>query len=154
MKTKSFLLFVIFGMLFVSCKQEQDLSEYMVTNWQTAYIKIEMPTAYGKDSLQVYEDDFSKNNATIAQSTYLKDGTFKAWYVKPDGTKAGESDGKWNVKGDSLFIEYIVAGKLINPTYFIEKTEEGLLAKSKHDWDNDGEFDDILTMKSKKIKVE
>lgn len=152
MKLKPFFYLVAFGMLFAACKNEKSLSDYMTTNWQTSYIKIEMPTAYGKDSLQVYEDDFSKKNAVIAQSSYLTDGTFKAWYVKPDGSKSGVSDGKWKVKGDSLFIEYIVAGKLINPSYYIEKTDEGLLAKSKHDWDKDGEFDDLLIMKSKRIK--
>ena len=154
MKLKSIFYLAVFGMLFAACKNEKSLSDYMTTDWQTSYIKIEMPTAYGKDSLQVYEDDFSKKNAVIAQSSYKNDGTFKAWYIRPDGSKAGESDGKWKVEGDSLFIEYSVQGKLIKPSYYIEKTDEGLLAKSKHDWDNDGEFDDFLIMKTKKLKKE
>lgn len=147
MKLKSIFYFTIFGMLFVACKNEKSLEDYMVTDWQTSYIKIEMPTAYGKDSLQVYEDDFSKEKAILAQSSYKKDGRFTAWYIRPDGSKAGESDGKWKIKGDSLFVEYTHQGKVIKPSYHVEKTIEGLLAKSKHDWDNDGEFDDFLTMR-------
>ena len=151
MKVKTFLAIAVFGMLFVACKNEKSLSDYMITDWQTSYIKIEMPTAYGKDSLQVYEDNFSKENAVFAQSSYKNDGTFNAWYIKPNGAKAGESKGKWKVEGDSLFIEYSVQGKLIKPSYYIEKTKEGLLAKSKHDWDNDGASDDFLTMELKNL---
>ena len=152
MKLKSIFYIAVFGMLFVACKNEKSLSDYMITDWQTSYIKIEMPSAYGKDSLQVYEDNFSKEKVTLAQSSYKNDGTFNAWYIRPNGSKAGESNGKWKVEGDSLFIEYFVQGKLIKPSYYIEKTKEGLLAKSKHDWDNDGEYDDFLTMKLKNLK--
>ena len=151
MKKKTFLIIVILGMLFVACKKEKSLSEYMITDWQTSYMKIEMQTANGNDSLQVYEDDFSKEKSILAQSSYKNDGTFSAWYIKLNGSKAGESSGKWKVVGDSLFLEYIVAGKIIKPSYQIKKTTEGLLAKSRYDWDNDGEKDDFLTMKLKDI---
>ena len=39
-------------------------------------------------------------------------------------------------------------------SYNIKETDEGFIAKSKYDWDEDGDFDDILTMKTKKIKLD
>lgn len=153
MKVKSKIIYLlVLGMLFVACKQENDLENYMVNNWQTTFMKIEMPTAYGKDSLQVYEDNFSKEGSIVAQSSYKKDGTFKAWYLQ-NGIKTQETDGKWSVKGDSLYVEYTLAGKTVKPAYKAEKTEKGLFLVSKFDWDNDGQKDDLLTMKSKQIQL-
>lgn len=123
----------------------------MLNTWQTSYIKIEMPTAYGKDSTYVFEDNFSKKNAILAQSIYKNDGTFTAWYLHPNKTKTGETHGTWKIKGDSLLISYTYLGKESNPSYYITKTNEGFEAKSIYDWDNDKEKDDILIMKTKKI---
>lgn len=152
---KHILFTIIFGLVLMSCKtsEEKKLNDFMVASWQTSYIKIEMPTANGKDSATVYEDDFSKKGVTIAQSKYHKDGTFKAWYVKADGTKMGETNGKWHVKNDSLFVEYIFQGKTAKPSYFITKTTNGFEGKSIYDWDGDGEKDDVLLMKSKRINL-
>lgn len=152
MKTKTFLLIAVFGMLFVSCKQEQTLQEYMTDSWETTYLKIEMPTANKSDSLSVYEDKFENNPQRRAQSKYNSDGTFSAWFVNPAGEKKGESKGVWKIKNDSLFIEYFYGGRDVKVGYHITKTEEGFLGTSKYDWDEDGEFDDLLTMKTKRIK--
>lgn len=151
---KQIFLALFFGLLFGACKSsnEEKLNHFMVNSWQTSYIKIKMPTANGKDSTKVYEDDFSKKGAILAQSKYNKDKTFTAWYVKADGTKMGETSGSWYVKKDSLFVEYIFKGKTIKPSYFITKTTNGFEAKSVYDWDGDGEKDDILLIKSKKIE--
>ncbi|MFY7670515.1 hypothetical protein ACOSP6_05455 [Tenacibaculum sp. MEBiC06402] len=128
------------------------LKEYMLGNWETSYIKIEYPTYKKADSSFVFEDNFSNPNTGRAQSTYNNDGTFIAWFKQPDGTRVGETTGKWKTKGDSLFVDYPYLGKQVQAWYNILQTKEGFDGKVIYDWDDDQEFDDILIMKSKKLE--
>ena len=169
MKTKHLIASLIFGMFFVACKQEKkeqpqektqeetpvskpSLKEYMVGNWETNYIKIEYQTYKSTDSTSVFEDDFSKPNAGKAQSTYKNDGTFTAWFLKANGEKVGETTGNWQTKNDSLYVDYPYLGKQIQAWYHIEQTNEGFDGKVIYDWDDDGNFDDTLFMKSKRLE--
>ena len=154
MNLKNILFFVFLGTLFVSCKKDKSLKEYMVDSWETTYIKIEMPTYQKSDSIFVFEDDFKNNPPRRARSTYNADGTFVAWYVNQKEEKKEESTGKWDVKKDSLFVEYFYNGANVKTAYHIEKLTEGFIGKSVYDWDNDGEFDDVLIMKTKHISAE
>ncbi|MGB0879886.1 MAG: hypothetical protein ACPGTO_04920 [Polaribacter sp.] len=151
MKTKILLLILIFGTFFVSCQQES-LKEYMVNSWETTYLKLEMPTYKKSDSLYVFEDNFDHNPKRIARSKYNADGTFSAWFVNQKGEHISDSEGTWRIENDSLFIAFFYDGSAMKVGYHITKTEEGFLGKSKYDWDNDGDFDDLLTMKTKRIK--
>ena len=103
---KKLIFLLVFGMLFAACKDEQPLQEYMTKSWETSHINISMPTYQKSDSSYVYEDDFLNNPPRIAQSKYNKDGSFSAWYVDAKGVKQEETLGKWNVKGDSLYIQF------------------------------------------------
>ena len=154
MKTK-YLLILIFGMLFVTCnqKEKKNLSDYMVGNWETTYLKIKMPTVNKTDSTSVFEDNFTNPNTGRAQSSYKKDGTFSAWFKQPNGNKVDETNGKWKTKNDSLFINYIYLGKQVKAWYKIKQLKNGFKGTSISDWDNDGKFDDTLIMKTKKIKL-
>lgn len=147
---KKLLYTLVFAAIFVSCKEE-NLSDYMVNSWQTTYVKIEYPTYKKSDSTSVYEDKFDNNPARIAQSKYNKDGTFVAWYLNREGERLGDAPGTWKVVGDSLFITYRYGGRDVQAGYQIKKTDEGFIGTSKHDWDADGEFDDLLIMKTKII---
>lgn len=138
-------------MLFVGCSKEKSLKDYMVNSWETTYLKIEMPTFMKSDSTNVYEDKFLNNPERRARSTYNNDGTFIAWSVNQKDEKSGESKGKWRVENDSLFIEYFYGGRDVKVAYLIERTTEGFIGKNIYDWDEDGEFDDSLLMKTKKI---
>jgi len=142
-----------FGLLFVSCKEEISMKDYMVGEWETKYINLTMPTYQNLDSLRVIEDDFSESDATLAQSNYKKDGTFSAWYLTPEKEKTTMTDGKWSIKKDSLYIEFTVNNNTTKAVYFIEKTEDGFQGKSLNDWDKDGEKDDFLLMKTKRINT-
>lgn len=153
MKMKKIIFIFFFGMLIVACKKEKSLETYMIASWQTTYLKLEMPTYEKSDSLYVFEDKFDKDPALIARSVYHKDGTFDAWFVNKEGEKISESDGNWFVKNDSLFVDFTYNNQNIKVGYHIEKTSEGFLGKSVFDWDNDGAFDDFLTMKTKRIKT-
>ena len=147
---RSFFLLMI-GLLIVSCNQEKSIEEYVVDSWETTYLKIDMPTYQKSDSTFVFEDQFLNNPPRRAQSKYNKDGTFSAWFINQKGEKQGESTGTWNVKKDSLFISFFYGGRDVNVGYLIEKTTQGFTGKSKHDWDADGDFDDFLLMKTKRI---
>jgi hypothetical protein len=153
MKFKRNFFLLVLGTVFISCNQEKHIKEYMVDSWETTYLKIEMPTYQKSDSTFVFEDDFKNNPPRRAQSKYKNDGTFSAWFINQKGEKQGESKGKWNVKNDSLFIAFFYNGRDVEVGYHIEKTAEGFIGKSLYDWDNDGEFDDALLMKTKRITV-
>ncbi|SDS45910.1 hypothetical protein SAMN05216503_3126 [Polaribacter sp. KT25b] len=154
MKVVKFLVIILFGILIVSCKKEKMLQDFMVDSWQTTYLKIEMPTANKTDSLSVYEDEFDNNPDRIAQSKYNADGTFSAWFINKQGVKDSKSNGTWSVNKDTLHIEYFYLGRNVKVNYIVTKAEEGFIAKSVYDWDDDGEFDDTLIMKTKRIKSE
>ena len=150
MKQRFIYVLLFFGMLFVSCSTDKNSKEFMVNSWQTTYLKIEMPTHQKSDSLNIYED----NPELIAQSNYKSDGTFTSWFLNKKGEKISESNGKWQVKEDSLFVQFFYNGRDMKVSYHIKETDEGFIAKSKYDCDEDGDFDDILTMKTKKIKLD
>ncbi len=150
MKTaKTFILLLLIAAC--TSPSKNNLQDYMVGSWETEYIKIEYPTIQKSDSSYVFEDDFSKPNVGRAQSLYKKDGTFSAWFQQPDGTKVGESSGLWKTKGDSLFVDYTYQGKKVEAWYIIKQTDMGFNGTVIYDWDGDGEFDDKLFMKTKKI---
>jgi hypothetical protein len=148
---KFFFFIGIFGVLLAGCSQEKSTKEYMVDSWETTYMKIEMPTYQKSDSTFVFEDDFKNNPIRRARSTYNKDGTFIAWFVNQENEKKDKTNGKWSVRKDSLFIEFYYTGRDIKVSYLIERTKEGFIGKSTFDWDADGEFDDFLLMKTKRI---
>ncbi|WP_459741184.1 hypothetical protein [Polaribacter sp. OB-PA-B3] len=154
MKTNYFFCILIFGMLFGNCKREESLEKYMAKSWETTYLKIEMPTFENTDSLNVFEDKFDNNPIQVAQSKYNLDGTFTAWFLTNSNQKILETDGTWNVVGDSLKVSFFYNNKEMKVAYKITKTEEGFKGESKYDWDNDGIADDLLTMKTKEIKNE
>ena len=154
LKTNKILFILLFGILFASCKKEKTLKEFMTDSWETTYLKIEMLTVNKTDSTNVYEDSFDNNPERIAQSTYNNDGTFSAWFKNKLGEKKGVSKGTWFVKKDMLHIEYFYGGRDVKVDYKITKTANGFNAISIFDWDDDGDFDDTLWMKTKRIKTE
>ena len=151
MKIRTILFISLFGTLFASCQPELSTKNYMVDSWETTYLKIDMFTVNKSDSLQVYEDKFENNPDLVAQSKYNKDGTFSAWFKNRKGEQISKSTGKWNVINDSLIVEFHYAGRDMKVKYHITKTDEGFIGKSKYDWDEDGDFDDLLLMKTKRI---
>ena len=154
MKIKTIFFISLFGMLFASCEPELSTKNYMVDSWETTYLKIDMFTVNKSDSLQVYEDKFENNPDLVAQSKYNKDGTFSAWFKNKKGEQISKTSGNWNVIEDSLIVEFNYAGRNMKVKYHITKTEEGFIGKSKYDWDEDGDFDDMLLMKTKRINID
>ncbi|WP_343330929.1 hypothetical protein [Polaribacter staleyi] len=153
MKTKSLFFILLFGILFVGCEPVLTTKEFMVGSWQTTYLKIEMYTVNKTDSLQIYEDKFEEDSELVAQSKYNKDGTFSAWFINKKGEQISKASGSWSVKNDSLLVAFNYGGRDMKVSYDITKTDEGFIGKSKYDWDEDGDFDDLLMMKTKRIKT-
>ena len=52
------------------------------------------------------------------------------------------------------FCSIFYNGRDMKVSYHIKETAECFIAKSKYNWHGDGNFDDILTMKTKKIKLD
>ena len=154
MKMKTLIFSVFCGILFASCEPEISTKEFMVDSWETTYLKIEMYTVNKTDSLQVYEDKFEGSPELIAQSQYNNDGTFSAWFKNKKGEQVSKAIGEWDVVGDSLKVAFNYGGRDMKVSYHITRTKEGFIGKSKYDWDEDGDFDDLLTMKTKRIKTD
>lgn len=154
MKTYKILILFLFGILLVGCAEEKSLEDFMVGSWQTTHLEIKMPTYQMSDSTYTFVDKFDNNPELIAQSKYNNDGTFSAWFINKEGEKINNSDGTWKVENDSLFVEFFYNNTTTKASYKIEETEEGFVGKSKYDWDDDGEIDDFLTMKTKRLKTE
>ena len=102
----------------------------------------------------LFEDKFDNNPDRIAQSKYNADGTFSAWFINKQGIKDSESNGNWSIIENTLHIEYFYLGRNVKVDYIVTKTDEGFSAVSVYDWDDDGEIDDTLLMKTKRIKPE
>lgn len=151
---KKLCILIFIGILFASCEQKPSLKDQMVDSWETTYVKIEMKTFQEGESTHVFEDNFNNNPPRRARSHYKEDGTYISWYVTPTGEILGENPGIWSVFGDSLYIEYNYEGENIKIAYHIAMNENGFDGRSMHDWDNDGEYDDLLMMKTKRIILE
>ena len=112
---KNYITLALFALFLASCQQKPNLQEYMVDSWQTTYLKIDMPTFQKSDSTNVFEDKFENNPQITARSSYSSDGTFMAWYLNQNGEIIGEkTPGTWQVKGDSLYVQYDYEGKKKN----------------------------------------
>lgn len=152
MKYRAFFFALIVWNLFGCQSASNNLKDYMQNKWETTFIEIKMPTHNQSDSLFTYKDNFQQENAIKAQSVYHSDNTFEAWYVMPNGTERGRTKGTWAIQNNILSVDYSYGGRQVKADYIIEKTEDGFQAKSIYDWDNDGEKDDTLFMKTKQLK--
>ena len=155
MSYKSFFYLCCFFFLLLSCQkqtQQQSLDKFMVGKWETTYLKIEFETFNKSDSSFVYEDKFDNNPERIAQSNYMNNGMFQAWFLDTLRQQQGLTKGVWQTKGDSLLTSYYYINRNVRPEYKIKQTENGFEGFSKYDWDNDGEFDDVLWMITKRIQ--
>lgn len=155
MKANKMGVALICSILFWQCnqaKKEASLKNHMIGKWQTTYLKIDFNTYNSSDSTFVMEDKFDNNPERIAQSEYYEDGTFKAWFLDRNKSQQGLTSGKWSASNDTLFTSYFYLGKDVKALYKVLKIDNGFKATSKYDWDNDGEQDDLLIMKTKRIE--
>lgn len=135
-------------------RKTSNLDKFMQSSWQTSYIKITMPTHTGTDTMFIFEDSFKSANSIKAQSIYLANHTFEAWYLSSEGEQLNKTSGQWNTKGlDTLILSYTYNDRIVEVNYFIQPEKDGFLGRSIHDWDNDGIKDDTLIMKSKRIQL-
>lgn len=146
------IVVILLVALVFSCEKKSKLHNYMINKWQTTYIKVEMLTYTNSDSTSINEEFFTATNAIVPQSEYYEDGTYKSWYLNPNGGVIGEINGNWTADENNLYLEYEFANNPINITYKVTKTGEGFNAHSINDWDFDGVKDDTLYMKVKRLK--
>jgi hypothetical protein len=152
LKPISFLFLV--SLLLASCGQS--LEDYMVGKWETQVIDLEMPSAYGQDTIVQYKVDFrdetDPRSSLKARSVYKADGFFEAHYLDEQGQEVGHTPGSWSIKDEVLNVQYEYNGAKIDALYDVEITDYGWKAVSIHDWDDDGEKDDKLYMEAVRIE--
>ncbi|WP_152286896.1 hypothetical protein [Flavicella marina] len=160
MKKIKNLSLVLVAIFVVSCASEDEkMTRYLVGNWETVYVKLEMPTFKRKDTLIEYDIDFANPHDPRAKqqgksfTTYNVDGTFESW-TKKNGYPAGQkTQGNWKATKDSLFYEFSQGPgkKPFTVAFELEKIEDGFSIKGLQDRDNDGEQDDTFYLETVRL---
>jgi hypothetical protein len=154
------LLFLLVVFSVVSCTTEDErMQRYLIGNWETVYVKLELPTYQGKDTLVEYDIDFANPHDPRAKeqgkpfSTYNLDGTFKSWTEKNNRLAGQSTKGKWSATKDSLFYYFSQAAgkKDVTVAFGLKQIEDGFSITALQDRDNDREKDDTFYLETVRL---
>lgn len=154
------LTVLVFALCIVSCASEDEkMQRYIVGNWETVYVKLELPSYQGKDTLVEYDIDFANPHDPRAQrqgksfTTYNVDGTFKSWTEKNSRPTGQSSEGKWRATKDSLFYDFKQGPgkKNVTISFLLKQIEDGFSMTGMQDRDNDGEKDDTFYLETVRL---
>lgn len=154
------LIIVVISLMAASCATEQEkMQRYLCGNWEAVYLKLELPSYQGKDTLVEYDIDFENPHdpRTIEQgksfTTYNSDGTFKTWTEKNNGIVKSKSKGKWRVTKDSMFYDFAQGPgkKAVTVAFELKQIEDGYSIMTIQDRDNDGEQDDTYYLETVRL---
>jgi hypothetical protein len=150
-------LFVVFSLILGACATEDEkMEKYMLGNWKSIYVKLELPTYQAKDTLVEYDIDFENPHDPRAQRqgrsyvTYNSNGTFKSWTEKNRRTFGQVTEGKWKVTKDSLFyfFQQGAGKKEVSVSFGLKQIEDGFAITGLQDRDNDGAVDDTFYLET------
>ncbi|MEI6865476.1 hypothetical protein [Flavicella sp.] len=153
------LLSVLIAVVSVSCASEDEkMVKYLTGNWETVYLKFELPTYQNRDTLVVYDIDFANPDDPRAQqrgksfTTYNSDGTFKSWAEKNNLPFGRRTEGKWRATKDSLFWDFEQrSGKVLTVSFGLKQIENGYAITGLQDVDNDGKKDDTVYLETVRL---
>ena len=154
------LTFVLFVLSAVSCTTEDEkMQRYLIGNWETVYVKLELPTFKGKDTLVEYDIDFANPHDPRAQqqgksfTTYNIDGTFNSWTEKNRRPTGQSSEGKWRATKDSLFYDFSQGPdkKDVTISFGLKEIEDGFSMTALQDRDNDWKEDDTFYLETVRL---
>lgn len=152
------ILVVLVSLTFLSCETEDEkMVRYLTGNWETIYVKLELPTYQKQDTLVEYDIDFANpdDKRAIQQgksyTTYKADGTFKSWTKKNNRVSGQESIGKWRATKDSLFYDFTQREKTVTVSFGLKLIEDGFSMTALQDRDRDGEKDDTFYLETVRL---
>lgn len=161
-----FLIVCIF-LILLSCKQKEAVSEViheenvivnveekMLGEWNNTLMHITYDI--GTDSMR----DYSITKATMAEKMKLsnieyrmyEDGRFYSEFVLLDGSILKSESTNWYVNGDSAYITQTPYNETLTIAYGYEANGDDYTLKAIHDWDNDGNRDDLMILEFVKVK--
>lgn len=151
-------LIILVSLIMMSCETEDEkMTRYVTGNWETIYVKLELPTYQKRDTLIEYDIDFENPddkralNQGKSFTTHAADGTLKSWTVKNSLSKGLTTNGKWYATKDSLFYEIIQRTGTFKMSFGLEAIEDGFALTALQDRDRDGELDDTFYMETVRL---
>lgn len=142
----------------VSCATEDEkMQRYISGNWETIFVKIELNSYRGKDTLIEYAIDFENPEDPRAKqqgksyATYKEDGTFTTWTEKNNIRTGNVTSGKWKATKDSLYYYLSQGEKEMTIPFELTQIEDGFSMRALQDRDSDGERDDVFYLETVRL---
>lgn len=154
------LVFLFMAQLLLSCEGKKNETKDLLTGtWLNTYMKIEMNSYKGKDTLsmlEVDESNWEKKMGIKPIITYYKpDGTYNSEHRNLKDSIVYNPAGKWEIVGDSLYMRDTFPEAGLNYKYKLSISKKGDLVTAEfwgiEDFDQDGKKDDAYYGRQKKI---
>lgn len=151
-------LAVALAIVVTSCTTEDEkMQKYLIGNWEETYLKFELPSYQGKDTLVEYDIDFANPHDPRAKErgktfyTYNSDGTFEMWKKDVKAFTGKSTKGKWRATKDSLFWDIDQRGKTYTVPFGLKQIEDGYSMIGIRDFDKDGKKDDSVFIETVRL---
>ncbi|MBL7888296.1 MAG: hypothetical protein JNL24_02025 [Bacteroidia bacterium] len=156
---KQFLFLLIICMLSSCGSRKNETSDLLVGTWSNTFMKIEMNTYKGKDTINVLEVNESNWEGKMGIKpiiTYFKeDGTYNSEHRNLNDSIIYNPAGKWEIVGDTLLMKDTFPQIGLNYKYklLISKQRDKVTAEfwGIEDFDQDGKKDDVYYGKQRKF---
>lgn len=154
------LIFLLSVAIFCSCgNRKKETSNLLVGTWYNTYMKIEMNSYKGKDTLNVLEVDDSNWEQKMGIKpiiTYFKgNGTYNSEHRNLNDSIVYNPAGKWEINGDSLFMTDTFPEAGLNYRYKLLINEDHGKVTAEfwgtEDFDQDGKKDDTYYGMQRKV---
>lgn len=147
-------------MLMFGCEGKKDETRNLLTGtWQNTYMKIEMNSYKGKDTLstlEVDESNWEKKMGIKPIITFFKaNGTYSSEHRNLQDSIVYNPAGKWEIVGDTLYMRDTFPEAGLNYKYKLSISKQGDKVTAEfwgiEDFDQDGKKDDAYYGRQKKI---
>ena len=153
------LLFVLTFVVTSCATEDEKMQRYLVGNWETVFVKLEMPSYMNKDTIVEYDIDFANPDDPRAQTqgkpmtSFNLDGTFTTWAELNNRATGRKTSAKWRATKDSLFYDIMDSktNKSFTVSFGLEKIEDGYATKRLVDQDRDGAIDDMIYIETVRL---
>jgi len=155
---KHFLILISIFTFFSCGSRKNETSNLLVGTWYNTYMKIEMNTYKGKDTLnvlEVNESNWEQKMGIKPIITYFKEnGTYNSEHRDLKDSIVYNPAGKWEIVGDSLLMTdtFPQVGLKYKYKLLISKRGNNTMAEfwGIEDFDQDGKKDDFYYGKQNK----
>jgi len=154
------ILFLLLVILTASCATEDEkMQRYLIGNWETVYVKLELPSYKGRDTLIDYDIDFANPDDPRAKvqgkplTTFKENGKFVTWAEINNRSTGPKTEGKWKATKDSLYYTFNQGPgkKELTVALGLKKIDDGYATSRFVDQDRDGSKDDLIYLETVRL---